>query len=203
MKPIAKERVREYRSALRAHQAEETRARILDATLRVMARGVASLSIPAVAREAGVSVPTIYRHFGSKAALLAALHAHIGRRVGLDQVRDPSSLDELHAFVQAMFEGLDTHDVLAIAAMASPVGAEVRKAVMPSRFERIRRFTDAVGPSMPDVERSRLARVLTILTSSSALRIWRDQIGSSVDEAADDVDWIVRAALAAAQRRTT
>ncbi len=167
-----------------------------------MARGVASLSIPAVAREAGVSVPTVYRHFGSKAELLAALHSHIGRRVGLDQVPDPSSLDDLHEFVRRMFDGLDTNDALAMAAMASPVAAEVRKAVMPSRYERIHRFTDAIGASVPEAERSRLARVLAILTSSSALRIWRDQIGSSVDEAADDVDWIVRAALSAAQRRT-
>jgi AcrR family transcriptional regulator len=50
---------------LRAAQAQATRARILEATVNVMARGVASVSIPAVAREARVSVPTVYRHFGT------------------------------------------------------------------------------------------------------------------------------------------
>jgi hypothetical protein len=39
-----------------------------------------------------------------------------------------------------------------------------------------------------------------VLLSSSALRTWRDYLGSSVDEAADDVEWIVRAAVAAARR---
>jgi hypothetical protein len=37
-----------------------------------------------------------------------------------------------------------------------------------------------------------------ILTASSALRLWRDQLGSSVDEAADDVDWVLRAITSAA-----
>jgi len=57
---------RPYNNELRAQQAEATRSRILDATIRVMAGGVGTLSIPDVAREAGVSVPTIYRHFGTK-----------------------------------------------------------------------------------------------------------------------------------------
>jgi hypothetical protein len=65
---------RVYGSPLRVHQAEETRERILDATVRVMARGLTSVSIPAGAREAGVSVPTIYRHFGTKTDLLAAVY---------------------------------------------------------------------------------------------------------------------------------
>src|ERR687892_583337 len=59
---------------LRAEQAERTRVGILEATLRVMARGVASVSIPAVAREAGGSIPAVYRHFGTKQDLLAAVY---------------------------------------------------------------------------------------------------------------------------------
>ena len=69
--------VRAYRSQLRVLQAEQTRARILDATVRVMARGLTSVSIPAVAREAGVSVATIYRHFATKRDLLATLTARL------------------------------------------------------------------------------------------------------------------------------
>ena len=58
--------------------------------VRVMATGLASLSVPAVAREAGVSVPTVYRHFGTKAELLAAMYPHAVRRAGLDGVPDPA-----------------------------------------------------------------------------------------------------------------
>src|SRR6266511_4254163 len=74
---------RAYDNELRAEQAEGTRRKILDALVRTMGRGVAGLSIPAVAREAGVSVPTVYRHFKSKAALVAALSPYLFGRAGL------------------------------------------------------------------------------------------------------------------------
>ncbi len=201
MNRIATESPRAYRSDLRAQQADETRGRILDAALRVMAKGLASLSIPAVAREAGVSVPTVYRHFGTKADLLAALYPHVVRRGGNDDVADPRSIDELRDGVRALFDRLDTLGDLARAALVSPAAEDARRATMPHRIERIRRIADAIEPTLPDGDRDRIARLLAVLTSSSALRMWRDHLGSSVDEAADDVDWIVRAAIAAANRR--
>jgi AcrR family transcriptional regulator len=189
---------RTYRSELRAQQTDETRARILDATLRVMARGIASLSIPAVAREAGVSVPTVYRHFGTKADLLAELYPHLARRAGFDGLPDPASFAEVRDGVRAIFERLDSLDDLARAAVASPIAEEARHAMMPARYDRIRRLGDSIEPKLSAADQDRITRLLVILTSSSALRMWRDHLGSSVDEAADDVDWIVRAAIAAA-----
>ena len=95
MTRISNPPAREYRSELRAQQAEETRARILEATARVMARGIATISIPAVAREAGVSVPTVYRHFGSKRDLLSAIYPYALKRAGAHEPPFPESLDEL------------------------------------------------------------------------------------------------------------
>ena len=198
MTRIANSRGRSYRSQLRAEQADETRARILDAAIRVMARGVASVSIPAVAREAGVSVPTIYRHFGTKHDLLAAVYPHSLRRAGLHKVAAPRSLDELREGVRANFDRIESFDDLARAAMASPAAAEVRRINMPDRVAMFRELAETSVPQLADADRDRIARLLVVLTSSSALRMWRDQLGASVDEAADDVDWAVRAAIAAA-----
>jgi len=199
MKRLANSRARAYRSNLRAEQAEETRTRVLEATLRLMTDGMASFSIPAVARDAGVSVPTIYRHFGRKSDLLAALYPHVAQRLGVDQVPDPSSVGEVRDAVRAIFARLDALDDLTRAAMASPGANAVRHATMPSRYERIRRLGDSIDPRLSDADLDRITRLLVILTSSSALRTWRDHLGSSVDEAADDVDWILRAAIAAAR----
>jgi len=182
---------------LRAEQAEETRVRILEATLRVMARGIASASIPAVAREAGVSIPTVYRHFGTKQDLLAAVYLHVVRRAAPGEFAPPRTLDELRDGVRAIFEGLDSADDLARAAMASPASAEARRMGMPARLEIYRRLADAIAPNLAQPDRARIARVLTILISSSALRLWRDHLGSSVEDAADDIDWVIRAAVAA------
>jgi AcrR family transcriptional regulator len=201
MPRIAKTEAREYRSQLREEQTEATRDRILDTTIRLMADGLATMSIPAVARAAGVSVPTIYRHFGTKGDLLASLYPHAARRIGLDAVPDPRSLEELRDGIRAYFERLDMFDDLERAAMASPAANEARRVTMPSRLERIGRLADSIEPRLSKADRDRITRLLVILTASSSLRMWRDHLGATVDEAADDIDWIVRTAVAAATRR--
>ncbi len=185
---------------LRAAQAQSTRARILEATVSVMARGVASVSIPAVAREAGVSVPTVYRHFGTKRNLLAAVFPHVLRRAGLDDLAPPRSIDELGHRVRALFERIDSAGDLARAAAASPAADEVRRVDMPARLEMSRRLADSIVPKLTPGDRDRIARLLTILISASALRVWRDHLGSTVEEAANDIDWVISAAIAASTR---
>ncbi|HEY8921495.1 MAG TPA: helix-turn-helix domain-containing protein [Candidatus Limnocylindria bacterium] len=192
---------RSYRSQLRAQQAEETRARILDATGRVMAGGVAFVSMPDVAREAGVSVPTVYRHFATKRDLFGAVYAHAVRIAGLDELVLPRSMDELLGGMRAHFERTDSLGDLARAAMASPAAQEVRRINMPDRVALFRRLADTIEPKPSKSDRDRIARLLVILTASSSLRLWRDQLGSSVDEAADDVDWVLRAVIASATSR--
>jgi AcrR family transcriptional regulator len=199
MTRIAKPAPRAYQSELRAEQAEETRRRILDAALRVMGTGLASLSVPAVAREAGVSVPTVYRHFGTKADLLAAMYPHAARRAGLDGVPDPSTVKDVKSAVRAVIERLDALDDVSRAAFASPIADEVRHATMPSRFARIRRLGESIEPPLSSTDLDRITRLLVVLISQSSLRTWRDHLGVSADQAADDVDWILRAVVAAAR----
>jgi AcrR family transcriptional regulator len=190
---------RPYRSELRAEQAEETRRRILDAALRVMTTGVARLSVPAVAREAGVSVPTVYRHFGTKAELLGEMYPHAARRAGLDGVPDPATVGDVRGAVRAVIERLDALDDVARAAYASPIADEVRHATMPTRFKRIRRLGESIEPPLSGAVLDRITRLLVVLISQSTLRTWRDHLGVSSDQAAEDVDWILRAAIAAAR----
>ena len=187
-------------SELREAQAQATRARILEATLNVMARGVASVSIPAVAHEAGVSVPTVYRHFGTKRNLLASVFPHVVRRAGLDELVPPRSIEELGQGVRALFERIDSAGDLARAAAASPAADEVRRVDMPARLEMSRRLANSIVPKLTSGDRDRIARILTILISASALRVWRDHLGSTVEEAADDIDWVISAAIAASTR---
>ena len=189
---------RAYQSVLREERTQETRNRILDATLRVIASGVAGMSIPAVAREAGVSVPTVYRHFGTKRDLLAAVYPHAARRTGLDQVADPLSLDELRPMIRAYVERLDALDDMSRAAMASPGAAEVRHATMATRVERLGRLADSIEPKLSHADRDRITRLLAVITASASLRMWRNHLGLSADAVADDIEWIVRAATAAA-----
>jgi len=203
---IAKATPRPYRSQLRAEQTEETRARILDAALRVMARP-RDVAIPDVAREAGVSIPTIYRHFGTKSDLLHELYPHVARRAGLalarfEDIPLPRSLDELRAGLRAAYARIEAvgQDDLAVAALSGPAADEVRRVSMPRRLAAFRSLVDRIKPGLDEIEPDRVAPVLVVLTTSSALLTWREYLGSSADEAADDVDWVVRSALASARR---
>ena len=62
-----------YHSPLRAKQAAQTRQSIVDAAVDHFGRrGWAATALPMIAKDAGVSVDTIYATFGTKSALLMA-----------------------------------------------------------------------------------------------------------------------------------
>jgi len=73
---------RPYSQRARAESMARTRERIVDAA-RELAPLAGDLSVDAVAAEAGVSVQTLYTHFGSKRGLLMAVIDSTQRDVGL------------------------------------------------------------------------------------------------------------------------
>jgi AcrR family transcriptional regulator len=65
---------RDYRSPHREEQAEQTRRRIEDAARRLfLGKGVESTTIQAIARKAGVAIPTVYSIFKSKRGIVEGL----------------------------------------------------------------------------------------------------------------------------------
>ena len=180
---------RTYDSELRAEQADATRRKILDALVRTMGRGVAGLSIPAVAREASVSVPTVYRHFKSKAALVAALSTHLVGRTGL---MDSSMLEgDLPAIVHEMYRRNAGIDVEMRAALASELGQEARRRMMPQRVALARKTIAERVPGLAGDDLDRFTRVFLILTSSATMRAYKDYLGLDASQAAKDVAWAV------------
>lgn len=74
MAPKKSVKKRAYHSRVRTEQAEQTRARILDAAAELfLANGYARTTIASVADQAGVVPDTVYATFGSKARVLTAL----------------------------------------------------------------------------------------------------------------------------------
>src|SRR4051794_25144774 len=103
-------RTRRYTNTRREQQAAQTRELILGAVVRVLAGGLADVSVPAIAREAGVSVRTVYRHFPTKRDLLLALGEHMDRQAGYEMEPRPRTLDELADAVRVAFRTADTLD---------------------------------------------------------------------------------------------
>lgn len=75
MKARVKRSTRRYDSSGRQTQARRSREAVLDAAQRqFLAAGYASTTLGAIAKEAGVSVETIYKAFGGKSGLVRAIY---------------------------------------------------------------------------------------------------------------------------------
>jgi AcrR family transcriptional regulator len=199
MKPTVNSKRRHYRSRLRESQAEATRDRILEATARVLAGGIAGISIPAVAEEAGVSIATVYRIFGTKRGLIEAIYPYSVRRANRPDIKAPSSFADFRDGLRALFDRVDSMDELARAAVASRGAEEVRHATMPARLAIANELVDALAPGLHGRDRERVLRLIVVLSTTASLRMWRDHLDVPVEEAIDDIEWIFRAAVAAAR----
>ena len=186
---------RKYTSELRQAQAQATKDRILDAVVEVLADGVDTLSIPAVAEQAGVSVGTVYRHFGDKAGLLKALIPHAGRRTGTEIVSIPGTLAEIDDVVRQVFHHFESSDDLLQAAFASRIGRDVRIQGTPERLEALQEAFRKIEPNVESDQLDHLAKLGLILTTSDVYRQWKDRFGMGPEEAADEVIWALRTVI--------
>lgn len=186
---------RNYKSELREAQAEATRQRILDALAVVMAEGVEALSVPAVAKRAGVSVGTVYRHFGDKAGLVRALMPHAIQRTGSVVGEVPTSIEEMDEMVRKVFRHFETADDLIKAAFASRMGRDARIEWTEERLEIIKESLHHLDQDLTLEQLDHLGKAALILTTSDTYREWKDRLDLTPDEAADEVMWTIRTLL--------
>ena len=186
---------RSYKSELREAQTEETRRRILDALASVMAEGVETLSVPAVAERAGVSVGTIYRHFGDKAGLVRGLMPHAIQRTGTVVGPVPTSIEEMDEIFRKVFHHFESADDLIRAAFASRMGRTARIEWSEERLEIIKESLRHLKPDLTPDQLDHFAKTALILTTSDVYREWKERLGLTPDQVADEVMWVIRTLL--------
>jgi len=181
---VKSRRRRRYDSTRRLAQAAQTRLDVLTAACELFpVRGYAGTTINEVATAAGVAVETIYRAFGSKAALFkGVLEAAIAG--GAERAAIPP---EQRPAVRTMAEEPDPRRVLELHAATQP-GIHARS----GPYNRVLREAASADPDLADVwhqlEAQRLAgmrRLAVRLHDLGALRP-----GLSVEEARD-ILWTV------------
>jgi AcrR family transcriptional regulator len=199
---------RRYASALRAEQARQTRARILDAAQHVFAgKGYAASTIEAVASEAGVAVDTVYATFGSKRGVLSALmDVRVGgddQPVGVLDRAGPQAVRrerdqgrQVGAFardVTAIIErARPVDDILRGAAAVDPEIAALRAGIQESRFQNMVHFVSWVtanGPLRGGMSEEEGAAIVWSLTSPEIHRLLRVDRAWTMDQYAE---WLAR-----------
>lgn len=140
----------------RQHQAADTRTRITQAARKVFAeRGYSAANITDVAAAAGVAVPTVYKLYGNKRALLAAVAEAWERQTplrGPDVPQDPAAAISSWAELARRYweAGLD---VGLIYASAVALEADTRADLEPrlaTREKVIRLVSEALRPRLKD-----------------------------------------------------
>jgi AcrR family transcriptional regulator len=97
---------RSYVSSVRTAAAAAKRDRVIEAAARLLREDatIASFSLDAVAKAAGVTRLTVYNQFGSRRGLLEAVFDDIARRGGLTEISDAMAMPDPRAALDRLVE---------------------------------------------------------------------------------------------------
>ena len=181
---------RKYVSKLRADQAKGTRERILAGAAKLTLYDVSRVSHAAVARSAGVSERTVFRHFPTVAALHDAFLKYQERRFARDQGEE-LSLDEL----VASYEGWPDRpeSTLVLEALMSeqkdpPIATKSRR----KRYDRLERALREVAPDVTRTQIRQLVLVFAALVSPELFRRAQVLWGMGASQVTPGPAWALR-----------
>jgi AcrR family transcriptional regulator len=170
---------RTYHLKKRAERQDETRQRIVEATVFLHEQlGPAQTSISAIAERAGVGRPTVYRHFPDERSLFTACTSHYLAR---HQPPDPTGWRQIVDPEERMRFGLletyrwyrDTEQMMAVAFRdlpAIPVLAEVLEPLFTGFSEARAVLAEGWPTPTPDVARAAIGHALAFPTWRSLAR---------------------------------
>jgi AcrR family transcriptional regulator len=144
---------------------------LLEAAVNLLVTdGTDEFSLREVAKRAGVSAPTAYRHFPTKDAMYEALQVYFEDRVG-----DPRSYRDVEGLVEdlpAIHAGLSNNADVTTAYVRSGA-AHLRDAGRKRRAKRIGSIVKASLPSLSGEELQAFCAVVQLFVSTASWEIWR------------------------------
>jgi AcrR family transcriptional regulator len=185
---------RTYDNTLREEQAQRTRERILEAAVRAIAEaGPAGVTLAQVARAAGVSEPTLYRHFGSRERLYEEIEAVANRQIGLPPI--PAGLDEFPAHAGALYEKFGAHGELVQAMVRAGLGREIRTRGRARRLKLMRTMLEEGAPHLSERSLDTVTALLRVLVTWETFERMTGELGLTTEEAAAAAEWAVATLL--------
>lgn len=183
-------------SSLADQRAQVTAKAILDATHRLLVNThPATISVPAVADEAGVSVRTVYRYFPTKQALLEATANRFPTEAWTNNNRVSDDLQATYAGLHSLWTVLGENLDATRSEHQSPAGMDLRMRRLTETRSQMRKFVDKAAPDAPEHQREDLTDALIAVTSSSMFLECVDRLGRTPGQAADLAYWLAESAL--------
>lgn len=171
----------------------------MEALLKVAIEGpLTELSVPKLAKRAGVSEPTVYRHFPNREALFDGLEDFMRKsELFLQFPKNPSEIPE---HMVGLFAHFDKHEELVRVWLTEGWGADARKRSRKKRLLALKKMLREGLPDLDETDQQRLFAIGQLLASGDAWKSIRDNVGLSGEEAGQAVRWAFRTLLTEAQR---
>jgi len=187
-------------TSLHDEHVERTRQRILDAAVALLADdSFTELTIPRVAKQAGVAVRTVYRYYPSSDALIDAVAVLGEGRFGSTPF--PDSVDELRRLAPALFQHYEENEKLMRAGRVSPVGRAVLARTRQARIDSAERALAPLLEGLPEVERRRAVAIIYNQHSVGTYLLYRDSFDLSGGQAGEVAAWAVGLVIDELERR--
>jgi AcrR family transcriptional regulator len=181
---------------------DRTRAKLIEAGVDLVAdAGGDELTVRRVAARAGVSVPTAYRHFPDRDALLEAMAVWIDARISGPHV--PETADGLPAWMRHIYEGFDANDRFMRAQLSTPAGRALRARNQKARNPKLAEMVKRSFPAATAATLRRLTALIQLLGNVPAWVSLHDNWGMDGTEAGRVTEWAIETLLAEARRRPT
>jgi AcrR family transcriptional regulator len=178
------------RESLRQRQAQQVRAAILEAALVALEEMTGDeLSMVHIARLAGVSLRTVYRHFSDRAALLEAAGNHL--YASLDVAIDIAAPEDIASSFRVAARQLSKRPKLARALVQSRAGRASRSRV---RSQRVQAISGALEQLTGGVEPGAAVAATAIITHLCSAAAWvqvAEESGLSDEQAQEAVAWAI------------
>jgi AcrR family transcriptional regulator len=174
---------------------DRTREKLIETAIDiVMEEGGEKLTIRRVASRADVSVPTAYRHFPDRGALLDAMALKI--RVQFGGATIPATADDLPAWLRLVFANYEKNDRLLRAQLNTPVGRSLRIKNQKARAAKLVEMMQRSLPSATASTQRRLTALMYLLAHAPAWVVLHDEWGMDAAEASAATIWAIDVLLA-------
>jgi AcrR family transcriptional regulator len=192
---------RRYDSPLRRQRAVETRARIVTAGADIVhslqSWDWRELTFRAVAKEAGVSESTVFRHFANERELHDAVMQRLHEQAGVSYER--VALDEVADVADRVFSSLSAFAALPLTLeVDDPAFATADVA----RKSALRAAMEDAAPDWSDRQREATAGILDVLWSPAGYEQLVRQWQLDPDQAAGAIRWVIGLVVNSVQNGT-